>query len=316
MGILSPVDRIFDTIITEEGKKQIASGKLKAEFYSFSDASSFYKRSDTLVSGSQDMLGRLSFECSNLPQDLITIEVDDSGKLKVKELQNLSGSTLTMLNGQIYSGSYGDVNKTQVTSSYVFSLLENTLDNFNKQMLLGTSTLYEDKPKQFLVFPKDFRFQYNSNNPIPSWNSVGNLDNIESLFSDRKLSHIPNYKFLPPINKKRPNGSFVSLGTFINPSQQPILEFNDLKNELLDLERKGMKQEISFVETSLHNRIVSQFFEIDEISNAKLDVIDFGIFPVLENNTTVFKHVFFVGKLFVDNNNSNTFVNMFTMVWE
>jgi len=316
MGILSPQDRIFDTIITEEGRKQIASGKLKAEYYSFSDASSFYKISDTFVSGSQDMLGRFSLESSNLPQDLITIEVDDSGKLKVRELQNLSGSTLTMLNGQIYSGSYGDVNKTQVTSSFVFSLLENTLDNFNKQMLLGTSTLYEDKPKQFLVYPKEFTFQYTNNNPVSSWNSVGNLENIESLFSDRKLSHIPNYKFLPPINKKRSNGSFTTLGTFQNPTQQPILEFDDLKTELLDLNRNGMKQEITFLETSSHNRIVTQFFEIDETSNTKLDVIDFGVFPIVENNNTVFKHVFFIGKLFVDNNNSNTFVNMFTMVWE
>ena len=316
MGILSPLNRIFDTILTEEGKKQIASGKLKAEFYSFSDSSSFYKISDTYISGSQDMLGRFSLESSNLPQDLITIEVDDSGQLKVRELQHLSGSSLTMLNGQIYSGSYGDINKTQVTSSYVFSLLENTLDNFNKQMLLGTSTLYEDKPKEFLVFPKEFKFQYTNNNPISSWNAVGNLENIESLFLDKKLSHIPNYKFLPPINKKRPNGSFTTLGTFENPSQEPILEFDDLKVELLDLDRKGMKQEISFTDTSQRNRIVSQFFEIDEISNVKLDVIDFGVFPVVENNTTTFKHVFFVGKLFVDNNNSNTFVNMFTMVWE
>ena len=45
----------------------------------------------------------------------------------------------------------------------------------------------------------------------------------------------------------------------------------------------------------------------------KLDVIDFGLFPGENEKTT--KHVFFAGKIFIDNNGSSTFVNMFTLIF-
>ena len=49
-GILNPKQRIFDSIVTQEGRAQIASGKLKAEYYSFSDSGAIYQL-DTIISG-------------------------------------------------------------------------------------------------------------------------------------------------------------------------------------------------------------------------------------------------------------------------
>ena len=46
MGILDNKTRFIDLVITQEGKRQIASGKLRAEFASISDTATFYSKGD------------------------------------------------------------------------------------------------------------------------------------------------------------------------------------------------------------------------------------------------------------------------------
>jgi hypothetical protein len=72
MGILDSKSRILDTILTLEGRRQIADGKLKVEWVSLSDSFTFYE--SDLVSGSTDATQRLFFEASHSPQDQITFE--------------------------------------------------------------------------------------------------------------------------------------------------------------------------------------------------------------------------------------------------
>ena len=65
----------------------------------------------------------------------------------------------------------------------------------------------------------------------------------------------------------------------------------------------------------------------------KLDVIDFGLFTLTNNElkdiseedfrraqdrgqSVATKHVFFVGKLYVDSQGSHTFINVFTLIFE
>ena len=105
----------------------------------------------------------------------------------------------------------------------------------------------------------------------------------------------------------------VQIGNYANIKQEPILNFNDIKSELSKLDSMGFKQTVNFVETSNENNLVCQFFEFDNTTLGKLDVIDFGSFEV-EDGTT--KHVFFCGKVFIDNNGLNTYVNMFTLVFD
>ena len=47
-GILSSVERIFDAVITQEGRRQIASGEFKPTYVSLSDSSAIYE-SDTVT---------------------------------------------------------------------------------------------------------------------------------------------------------------------------------------------------------------------------------------------------------------------------
>ena len=52
-GILNKKQRFVDTVITDEGRRQLASGDFKIEFATFSDSEAFY-RAD-LASGTFDM---------------------------------------------------------------------------------------------------------------------------------------------------------------------------------------------------------------------------------------------------------------------
>ena len=62
-GILDSKTRIMDVIITKEGRRQMASGKLRAEFLSFTDASTFYEKSGQ--QGNSDPTDRVYFEATS-----------------------------------------------------------------------------------------------------------------------------------------------------------------------------------------------------------------------------------------------------------
>ncbi len=76
-GILNKKTRFIDLVITQEGKRQIAQGQLKAEFASLSDKSVYYELNDRI----DDVKTRAYFETMETPNNVIVLEKDDSGKL-------------------------------------------------------------------------------------------------------------------------------------------------------------------------------------------------------------------------------------------
>lgn len=335
-GILDQKSRILDTVYTTEGRRQASTGKMRAEFYSFSDGGMFYDKLDTYASGSQDMLARISLEVGNLPQDSITFESDDSGKLSVKELRPVSGSMMSARYGQLFTADYGG-GQTAITGSGFHlaanELLGSSIENYRNLRLLSPEDPFDNRFNNFSLFPKAIEFSIGEDVPVNSQVAVGNIDHIESLFADKRLSHLPNYQFLPPINKPQ-LGSTVgtNLGTFTDIGQRAILSYSDLKREIDEQERTGFAQTVYFTESSQNNRVFGQFFEVSNGQITKLDVIDFGLFTLSNSEvreispealqraqdrgqSITTKHVFFVGKLFVDSNGSDTFVNMFTVIF-
>lgn len=316
-GILNSKNRIFDSIITQEGKAQISTGKLKAEYVSFSDMGAIYKL-DTIVSGGLDQSYRICFESTNLPQDLIVFEADDSGRL----LGNfLSGSdNYKVSSGQIFSGSVRDEGRSSVSGSQFNSLsgilLKNSLDNFKKLYILQSPNILDENHDQFLVFPKQTKFVITDNKPIKEKDIQEiNIDFAESIFFDKRLSHVPNFKYLPPTNKARIGETQkTSLGNFANLSQAPILSFQDILTESSIAATNGFQETIYFTETSRENNLLCQFFEVSNGEMIKLDVIDFGLFP--PDSDGISRHVFFAGKIYTDGFKTTTFINLFTLIWE
>lgn len=314
-GILNKKHRIFDTILTIEGRKQLAQGTLKAEFVSFTDGNIIYAL-DTIVSGDSDITDRIQFEATSLPQDTIAIEADDSGRLTGFPV---SGSQRFAIRaGQILSAS--SENETRPVTGSQFASLSNVLlgssiDNFKKLYILRSPDPVDARDKHFVVQPKTKQFIITQDRPYPEGSlSTARVDHVESFFQDKRLSHLPNYKFLPPVNKARlGENTRRPLGEYINLNQRPILSFEDVKTEISGFEQQGFGETFSFVDRSKENNIVGQFFELSNNEMIKLDVIDFGTF-VDENRGT--KHVFFAGKVYEDETGSHTFVNMFTIVFE
>jgi hypothetical protein len=311
-GILSSKSRIFDTILTPEGRKQLAEGQLKAKFYSFSDFAAIYKQ-DTIVSGGLTDTHRFILEATGLPQDNIIFEVDDSGKLSAFPASGSIG--FTVLQGQIFSGS-NEGQRSLVSGSQFFALsqtlLSHSLNAFRNQMLLKSPDPLDDRKTEFIVGPTFVSYSITENKPIEK-NKIteANINQIESLFYDKRLSHLRNFKFLPPRNKPRIGEKKGSLlGNYVDISQASIDSFDTLQQELNTVE----KRTIHFTETSTENNIFGQFFEIGGNVMKKLDVVDFGTFSNPNGGEPL--HVFFVGKVFIDDLGSHTFVNMFTMVFE
>ena len=314
-GILDSKNRIFDTFLTTEGRRQIAQGKLIAEFYSFTDAGMFYNQ-DTIVSGAQDETYRIQLEATNLPQDTITLEADDSGRLTGFPI---SGSERFVIRGgQILSSSSENETRPVTGSQYASlseTLLDCSIDNFRKLYILRSPDPIDLRERQFLIGPKEATFSITETRPFSTaFVSTANLNNVEGFFQDKRLSHIPNYEFLPPVNKPRLGVTEAEpLGEFINLNQEPILTFEDVQREIQEFEMMGYVQEFLFTETSRQNNMFGQFFESAENELQKLDVIDFGAFTTTEGTT---KHVFFVGKVYNDDMGVDTFVQMFTLIFE
>jgi hypothetical protein len=319
-SILSDKTRVLDTILTQEGRNQIASGKLKICFYSFSDAGSVYGRNDQFNSGSEYV--NLSIEATNNGNDQITFESNDSGKLKVKEFFTINSSSVKIVNGTFFTGSLSVENKFIGPTSNDFDPLVNgflskSLENFKNQKIIGSPDILNDLYDDFLLSTNFVNFKVTEENPIQSQKNGGtqdaNVNNIESLFSDKKLSHLPNFKYLPPVNKPRLGSNLATpLGIYPYVNQEPIYDFKDLQKELKICESNGYLSEINFYESSKANRIFGQFFEISDGQLSKQEKEK----AIRESREITTKHVYFAGKLFVDENGSHTFVNLFTIVFE
>ena len=141
MGILDSKSRILDTIITEEGRRQLTNGEFNIEFAAFSDKFTYYEAD--VVSGSTDASKRIYLEAISVPQDRITFEADDSGKL----LRFDAGGTLTVSKGKIISGSSStskDVVSNTAFASLSNDIISSSVDNFDKLRIIGSKDLIFD----------------------------------------------------------------------------------------------------------------------------------------------------------------------------
>jgi hypothetical protein len=141
----------------------------------------------------------------------------------------------------------------------------------------------------------------------------GTMESSESFFIDRKLQHLPNFKFLPPVNQLLPEERVPSqLGSYPNVQQQGLGTIQDLE---ASLENKPYI-DIDFTVTSRDNNIISQVFEFGTDNKVrKLSIIDYGEF-VDQDPLSPGKRVYFVGKIYKDMYGALTFINMFTIVFD
>ena len=286
-GILNNKNRIMDTILTLEGRRQLAAGDFQVKYVSFTDGSSFYQASSSLGQA-DDASKRIYFEA------------DDSGLLSP-----FPAGDLGVLGGKILSGSsdkYLQVITGSAFASLAGTLLESSLNNFSQLYTIGTVDLFRDN-NDFAISQQSMEFILTDDSPLNSADIKSvNIDDVESFFQDKRLAHLPTFQHLPPINSPRPGkpDEKMPIGNFPRLGQTAIRDYDELKAQL----ERCPSQTITFDPTSKSNTIFAQFFERTSTTLRKLD----EEFPE--------KRVFFVCKIFIDDRGSPTFVNLFTLVLE
>jgi hypothetical protein len=326
-GILNNKVRIMDVAVTEEGRRQMSSGKMKIEFASFTDRHTFYE-SDT-ASGSVNPIDRLFLEATSLPQDQITAEIDSSGNI----LSFAGGDLEVSAAGEVYRYS-GASRLTQVTSSAIFSsltasLINQSLQSFKNQFIIGSYPDNDVTP----YFGKDadyLSFDISDTSPIksPYVPSVDNLppnpfhdtmlftrhtDYLPPTFSDtagtKKLLTKPGYKY-PDLS----GGN--SMDKWIDAVRLLFQDKPDLENSNTAAAVKDFPSHtVQLLESgSPDMNIACQIYETarNDTKITKLDMVDTGYWSA---NTGQTYRIIYVGKTFIDSVGVPCFVRMFSLVF-
>ena len=310
-GILDKKTRFMDTFLTDRGRQELAKGELRFSFATFSDYGTFYDSSLDDPKVASDATVRIQFEACNRAQDLVIPEFDSDGGMF------FPAGGFDIINGQlsVLSGSSTGLVKGQLLVASASEAVSDSMNSFLDMRPLRSEEPVE-KSTGFSISQTSKSFLINDSKPIPKNKpNVAMLNNVESLWQDRKLSHVPNYQLLPPVNKvsKRKLKKYPAL-------QQPApLSYDDLRKEL-DGDASGWTgvgdpAEVVFEKTSNANNLVCQVWEVTSGSINKLRMIDFGEFEDSDPFSPG-KHVFFVGKLMDDDAGDKTFINLFTVVFD
>jgi hypothetical protein len=335
-GILDSKTRIMDVVMTVEGRRQLAAGKFVPQFVSFTDKNTFY--ATDAVSGSDDASAYIYFEAGNRQQDQIVIENDDSGLLVPYD----GGTTHVSTDGRVYSasnqtissptgiGTYNRIDYAPVTSSFasMFELVSGSiLNSLTDQQLIRTKYPYEINT-QFLLSTGSITFRRNNLSPFRGMQPAGQIGSLDPLVIDRQLSHLDNFQFLAPVYLDE-SKTQKNLGQYRPIAPVDPLTYDELMQNLVGSDPQNALKEkivVNFAQSSIESNVFMQMFEGTTTNSdgiamlKKLDCIDFGEFKDQNDTERPFKRVFFVGKVYanddINNYQSPAFVNLFTIVAE
>jgi hypothetical protein len=299
-GILDSKSRIIDVVITEQGRRQLASGKMKIEFATFTDAGSFYADGGGGII--EDPSNRIYFEAaSDLPSDLITFETDDTGFLIPYRADNFAAGGKNL----VISGSVRNANDITGASEAISTAI---FESWNNLQVIGSIDPIDDT-QGFTLSRQAVTFSIREDFPFaPGDVKTAVVDDIESLNHDVRLSNLQNFKYLPPINSAGVLAG-VPIGSFPNMNETTDADKQSFESRIAMLEFA----DVEFIETSIENSFVMQAFELSGDDGViKLDVIDYGIRPSTANKALTTRTLF-AGKILKDGFGNPTFVNIFTI---
>lgn len=348
-GILDNKSRVIDALLTYEGRRQMADGNFVIKYATFSDAFVYYQQD--LEEGHVDPTNKIYLEAFNAPHDQIIFEADDSGNL-IPFRQHAEIGTTTIVGsttGSVAWKSFSQGKLKEITKTYSYTtavtssidestirnddfasqiegILTSSFDNFKKLRIIGSQDrVFADQ--EFALNTNEVSFNIVVNEETVQMQDPTNINTIDALFNDEKLRNIDNFKYLPPIKKVKNNNSIDKtdvqaletenyvLGFYPPWGPTEKLTFSDIKKELNQYEATA--KTIYFDPTSRDNEIVSQFFEINQDTVSKLDVIDYGrVSDNFNNPRAATHHVFFAGKVLIDDAGSTNFIHLFTLVFE
>ena len=350
-GILNKRTRFIDLVITQEGKRQIASGKLRAEYASLSDSAVYYSTNEK----NEEVRKRIYFEPMESPNNVIVLEKDDSGKLVDFDFSPTGSIVGENIFSKEDNPEHQDLHKIKRSSGDQFASLATSLPasflkHFAANQFIGTKPFNENA--KFELSTNEIKFAISNSVPFETGpnKEVINVDNAEPFLLDAKLTHLSNFAYLPPVNVDGTSyGNYTDLRNLNRETWGDIKkslgfkhfeEIDDFidgnddmrsdnsgdfkvtnRRKLLPTDVELIKQYnvVKFKNTSDENNLLIQMFEIDETRALlkKLDIVDAGVFYDDDDiNLKHEKRVFYVGKVFLDTFNTPTFINMFTIIMD
>jgi len=294
-GILDGKSRIMDGQLTLRGRADLVNGGIKVKYVSFSDIGAHYEDAGGGIAETPLLVG---LEAFSTPNDEITVTSDEYGTQN-----SFSGNGYGILrNGYATPGS--------ATGSIQAFLLSGSLESFDNQRLISTrDVLFEDPG--LIASPSSLAFSVTDTSPFGSEPSEAFIDDIESLFADKRLGRSDRFLFLPPVQRTISTvGNEAPLGNFYDVREERINE-QELEEQLSTLP----SQVVNFSKYTDRSELCFQLFESSSAGLFKLDIVKYGY---LEKRTASGKQrdLYFVGKLFDDGYGNPTFVNLFDLVVE
>ena len=324
-GILDSKERVMDFIITQEGKRQAGFGELRVKFASFTDYHTFYEKSGSLElpNLADDASNRIFFEAYSRYQDVIVPELEAGYSLRPFRTSDFQVSGRTIASGTFQVGCIDRLNV--LTSSglpeAVPMLLDGITKNFTNQQIIGSVDEYSfSNDFSISLSNEQFLIDENTNySRSKEANGVGGqiqLENVPSIFSDRRFSKFPNFLYLPPENLPIPGQSRGNkLAEYVKLNEKSSITLD----EVLDSLKGHQYTDVRFNSTSRFNNLVCQIFESSKMGIDKLSIVDFGTFEdeipgSPDSLESPGRRVLFAGKVRRDATGAETFVCLFTIV--
>ena len=301
-GILDKKTRFIDLVITQEGKRQIASGELRAEFASLTDMHADYEKNNT----NSDFSDRIYFEVAERPENSIVLEKNDSGRIIQQDVVD----GLVINDNNIVALVSSDVGlneqdeptriKSVIATGSQFaslsdSLIDLSINHLNKTYLISTD-LFENHDK-FTLNKESIEFTISNSIPfaLGPEREIVNINDTDSFIQDKKMANLNNFSFLPPVNENgTPYGNYtdirnlsalnfnqiiskLGLQAFSEIEKEESEAYNVKKNTSGDLKIYNREDEsnfenfikkeyetIKFLNTSIENNLMIQIFETNE----------------------------------------------------
>jgi len=294
-GLLDSKTRVIDARLTSRGRTSLIDGGITVKYVSFSDLGATYEDDGSGVAVNPLQVG---FEAFSTPNDEITVTSDDYG-----DLNSFSGDGYMVTR----SGKANPYQSTDAVENLIFS---GSLEAFDNQRLISTKDVILEDPG-LSVRPESVSFSVSNERPFRGEPSTSSIDDVESLFADKRLGKLVNFLYLPPVQRTISTvGNEISLGEYADVKEDPITE-NKLLAEIASLD----SQRISLSKYTDRNEVSMQLFESSSSGLVKLDIIRYGEIASRGESGRQ-RTIYFVGKVFEDGYGNPTFVNLFDLVVE
>jgi len=297
-GLLDPKSRVLDTIITPEGRRQMFSGGMRIAYATFSDIGFPYDGDQNNIFVSSSI--HFNLEAFSTSNDIIFPITNDNGQLF--EYSGDSTSITPPGDVIIRDGSndidFGLVIAQTVSESLKKQQIASTLDVIRKDEGLSSNL-------------KNINFTITNDRPFDGEPSVSSITDADSLFADKRLSKLPNFMFLPPIQNSGEIGSqSTGLGEYTSFAESNDIDDGSFFADLNELEEAT----IELSRLTEYNDLAIQMYEIVGSNVKKLDIIKYGRVGISREGSST--DLYFVGKVFFDGFDVPTFINIFTLVIE